>query len=313
MTCSAGTGSSVGSAFGLELLSTFSVRGLAAGEFASASRPRVALSLTSAAELEIRRGEQRVLFEQPLPRGSFAVGTGTDGTHWLDHTYYGTFRVLEDGSEIACAPNDVADWVWQRFLIAQALPLASLLHGYEPVHASAVVLGGRALLLMGTSGAGKSSVALQLTAHGAAFLADDVTALELHDGVVMAHPGPPLASLDPRGLHGVPLWQSLGELEGESRIVVADAASESLPVGAVYVLTRSADVRSIEIAPPVSGPSKVLLGGTFNAYLRSPSRLGRQLEIMGRVAETAAVSQMRVPMDVDARAAAEAIASEVAS
>ena len=119
------------------------------------------------------RGEQRALSEQPLPGGSFTISTGADGDYWLDHSYYGTFGVAGDGSRITCAPNELPPWVWQRFLVAQPLPLASLLHGHEPPHASAVGIDGRAVLLMGTSGAGKSSIALQMAARGATFLADD--------------------------------------------------------------------------------------------------------------------------------------------
>jgi hypothetical protein len=171
---------------------------------------------------------------------------------------------------------------------------------------------------MGTSGAGKSSVALQLTWRGATFLADDVTALEQREGVVTAHPGAPLVSVDARELEslrraGAPSWEVLGSLEGEARIAVFCPETRALPVGAAYVLTRSADVSAIEIVPPAPGPAKALLGGTFNAYIRSPARLARQLEISGRLAEAAGVSQVCIPMDADAGAAAEAILTRAAS
>jgi hypothetical protein len=272
----------------------------------------VALVMAGAAELRAGPPGGRVLSAQPLPQGSFTISTRTDDAYWLEHPYYGTFRVAGDGSEVACAPNDLPDWLWQRFLVAQPLPLASLLHGYEPLHASAVALEGRALLLMGTSGAGKSSVALHLVARGASFLADDVTSLELTDGVVIAHRGASLASVDSRELEslppeGGPGWRFLGDIEGESRIVIEDVSGGALPVGGVYVLTRTADARSIEIAPPASGAARVLLGGTFNAYLRDPARLERQLDIAARLAETVAVRHVRVPIDTDAGAAADAI------
>jgi hypothetical protein len=259
-----------------------------------------------------------MLAEQPLPGGSFSISTVAGGDYSLDHTYYGTFEVAADGSQITCAPNELPSWLWQRFLIAQPLPLASLLHGYEPLHASAVALDDRALLLLGTSGAGKSSVALQLAARGARFLADDVTALDVREGAVIAHPGPPLVSVDSDGLEplrqtGAPSWEVLGSHDGEERIAVDDSETRALPVSAVYVLTRSAEFSAIEIAPPMSGPAKALLGGTFNAYIGSPARLARQLELSGLLAEAAGVSQVRIPIDVDAGATAEAILTRAAS
>ena len=56
------------------------------------------------------------------------------------------------------------------------------------IHASAVALDGRALLILGPSGSGKSALALVLMSLGAALVADDRT-------LVTSRPdGPPLAS-----------------------------------------------------------------------------------------------------------------------
>ncbi len=54
------------------------------------------------------------------------------------------------------------------------------------LHASTVALGARAVLIRGASGAGKSALALQLMAHGAALVADDRTRLWIARGEVMA-------------------------------------------------------------------------------------------------------------------------------
>ena len=81
---------------------------------------------------------------------------------------------------------------WERFLLAQVLPLAAVMAGHEVLHASAVTLGGRALGLAGPSGAGKSTLARLLGTSGATFLTDDVLALSEDENGVRAHPGPAL-------------------------------------------------------------------------------------------------------------------------
>ncbi len=48
----------------------------------------------------------------------------------------------------------------------------------ETIHASAVAAEGRALLILGPSGSGKSALALELIALGAGLVADDLVALE---------------------------------------------------------------------------------------------------------------------------------------
>ena len=54
------------------------------------------------------------------------------------------------------------------------------------VHASCVALGGRGVLILGGSGAGKSGLALQLMAYGAALVSDDRTILSNRDGALQA-------------------------------------------------------------------------------------------------------------------------------
>ncbi|EBA06257.1 HPr kinase/phosphorylase [Sagittula stellata] len=50
------------------------------------------------------------------------------------------------------------------------------------VHASSVAVAGRGLLIRGRSGAGKSSLALELMSRGATLVADDRTVVSLRDG-----------------------------------------------------------------------------------------------------------------------------------
>src|SRR3712207_7852895 len=45
----------------------------------------------------------------------------------------------------SCSPPGVAPWRWQRFLVGRILPWAAVLCGLEALHASAVVLDGRAI------------------------------------------------------------------------------------------------------------------------------------------------------------------------
>jgi serine kinase of HPr protein (carbohydrate metabolism regulator) len=56
------------------------------------------------------------------------------------------------------------------------------------IHATAVSIAGKAVLLTGASGAGKSDLALRLIDRGAVLIADDQVELTLQDGVLHASP-----------------------------------------------------------------------------------------------------------------------------
>ena len=63
------------------------------------------------------------------------------------------------------------------------------------VQASCVAIGGRALLIEGAPGSGKSSLALALIDRGAVLIGDDGVQLEAKDGRLYASPPPNIAGL----------------------------------------------------------------------------------------------------------------------
>jgi serine kinase of HPr protein (carbohydrate metabolism regulator) len=58
----------------------------------------------------------------------------------------------------------------------------------ETVHATTVAIDGRAVLIFGRSGAGKSDLALRLIDRGAALVSDDYTIVEARDGALLTTP-----------------------------------------------------------------------------------------------------------------------------
>ncbi|MFQ6547219.1 HPr kinase/phosphorylase [Aestuariibius sp. 2305UL40-4] len=69
------------------------------------------------------------------------------------------------------------------------------------IHASAVAVANRALVILGPAGSGKSALALDLMAYGATLLADDRTRLVRTDGQILASAPPTLPPLiEARGI-----------------------------------------------------------------------------------------------------------------
>ena len=98
----------------------------------------------------------------------------------------------------------------------------------ETVHASCVAIGGRAVLLAGRSGAGKSDLALRLIDRGAILVSDDYTELRCVGGTLLA--GAPATIAGRIEVRGV----GIVDLEAASAVPVClhvdlDAAPERLP------------------------------------------------------------------------------------
>lgn len=80
--------------------------------------------------------------------------------------------------------------------------------GFVRLHASCVAVGGRGLLILGPSGSGKSSLALQMIGLGAILVADDQ--------VEVTRVGPSLVAGAPPALAGLIEARGVGLLRAET-------------------------------------------------------------------------------------------------
>ncbi len=261
------------------------------------------------------RGEQ--LCEQREADGSVSYRIEADprAGYLISGPEYGCHLLSADGSRLVCSPGvDPAEVGWQRLLIAQALPFAALLHGLEIFHASAVALDGRAVAFLGTSRAGKTSMALELCRRGASFLADDVLAVERVEDRLICQPGTPVAGVDrdeTERLRRSGLWPEqdvLATNERELLLPVACAGSPA-PLGALFFLERTLEGPAEPRFEAVTDP-RLLLAATFNFVLTTPERLGRLLDICA-LAAAQRVERVLIGPDADPPRLGEAVAQRL--
>lgn len=95
------------------------------------------------------------------------------------------------------------------------------------LQASAIAIEGRAVLITGAPGSGKSSLALSLIDRGAALIGDDGVTLDLRDDLVIAAPPPNIEGLlEVRGVGLVTLATTSAPL---ALVVAIGSAGERLP------------------------------------------------------------------------------------
>ena len=124
------------------------------------------------------------------------------------------------------------------------------------VHASCVALGGRAVLLAGRPGAGKSDLTLRLIDRGAVLVSDDYTELRRGDGRLLARaPATIAGKIEMRGV-------GIVEMDTAADVPVClyadlDRAPERLPEAAAIRLAGEEIPRIAIAALEASAPLKL--------------------------------------------------------
>jgi len=222
---------------------------------------------------------------------------------------YGRYVVAADGSEVACQREGVGRAWRERFLFAQALPLAAILRGFDLLHASAVCGKRGVAAFVAPSGLGKTTLASRLVVRGAGFMTDDALALSPWPGGPLAHPGAPFMAV-PHGDRGMltqpaaraalsPSGTTSDKLHAYPRTGV-----QALPLLAVFYLERARRLRLTELEDV--GPTR-LLASVLAPYVGSAERLACRLEVAHQVSCHVRQYLLQLPAGSDSRPTLEAV------
>lgn len=281
-------------AFGLGLRSELRLPGMVAAEPRS---PTVTLRLSEAEE--IARGWPGTAHEivGTLPDGCRCVGErAPSGERRLTYGDRAVYLLSADTTTILCAPEDVAEPSWQRFLLDAVLLKASEAHGLTALHASAVDGPNGVLAFATSSGGGKSSLAAELVRRGHPFFTDDALTMDRADGHVRAHPAPPFMNFPlahPEGFPATELGTVLATFGPEAWVAVRNAAGGSRRVASILLLDRRPGLRpglDLLDASPVHLLPHALSGGG------SPAGAARRFELLADLAAEAAIYRLRADL-----------------
>ncbi len=172
-----------------------------------------------------------------------------DGAFLLAMDGLGRFWV-EGGRRVLVEPAPGTNEAELRgFILGSVLGALCHQRGLLPIHASAVRIDGRAVLIAGESGAGKSTLAAALGACGHALVADDVVAFDPISSMVLpAFPQRKLAfdAMDALNLDHVGL---IPNRPGQPKFRIpasVDFDTEPLSPSAIYLLSSSLPGKSRE-------------------------------------------------------------------
>jgi len=204
-----------------------------------------------------------------------------------------TFDLAESGSWLhAYTPPGALLTDTLTYLYGSVLALVLRMRGVLALHASSVLVDGRAVLLVGGNGAGKSTTAAACARGGLSVLSDDVVALREHDGRWRAYPAYDHLRLWPEsetGLFGSGLLPLLTP-GWEKRALPLSALGyrhhdEPAPLAAVYLLgwrEVSALAPRVELVPTREA-LMLLLANAAASKLMSTALRSLELAPLGRL------------------------------
>lgn len=192
---------------------------------------------------------------------------------WLDLPELGRLQISSD--EIAYDLNPEADLnLFQVYLQGYAFGVQALLRHQLVLHATTVSRNGKAIVICGYSGVGKSTLATALLAKGFSLVSDDITVINA-DGLVQP------------GFNDIKVWRdAVDELALPSKQLQQMRAGlekyyyrpdrvtqQPVPIAAVYVLDVDSRVEAELNAVQGVGKFVQLRAHTYCHFLLSPLRL----------------------------------------
>ena len=215
------------------------------------------------------------------------------------------FLISPDGSQVFYRlSGELSMASFETYLLGLLMKAVLIKRDIHSLHASSVVIDGKAVAFMGSSGFGKSSLAACFVSAGYPLLTDDVLRLD-EDSGVWAYPGPACLKLLPDARHcwldgsceGVPmdhgsdkwLFPVAAELQWRSRA----------PLAAIYCMIGSERARDAKhICIDALKPGEALLEvfcGIYTDSVVEPDRVTHPMDAARRIADAVPVRRLTYP------------------
>lgn len=231
-------------AYGLRVASSFELPGMPPTGDAVEELPWLGLRRQEPIELD---ATWSAIGESPLWRGrqgdghDLVIDRGTNGNLLFTYGDQARFRLHSEMTQLDCAVGQ-SGLDWQRVLIGKVLPSISVMRGREALHASVVEFPAGVVAIMGPSGAGKTTLALELLLRGRALFADDQLTLGRTKDGIWGYPGTPhmnIAEQLPCGMDPQPLGSTIARLAGERWFTVSNTSRKPRHVAQLCLIERS--------------------------------------------------------------------------
>ena len=247
-------------------------------------------------------GEGRVVYDPPVGE---VLYFGDEDVLWIDVEDRVRVHAAPGRTLVSVRPDAVEElWLLSRPLFTIPFVEAAKRHGLFSLHASAAALDGRVLVMPGSTGAGKSTLAVALARGGWSFLADDMVFLTTDAAGLRVHGFPDEVDLSPESAAWFPELAAMAQPEAgwpKARVrldeaIGATTLSGGTPAALAFPSPGSADASRDE---PLS-PAEALLELAPNVLLTSGPAAQAHLDALGELVRRAPAHRLATGRDFEA-------------
>jgi hypothetical protein len=220
------------------------------------------------------------------------------------------FLVSENRRVISChAEPNVSSETIRHLFLDQVLPCLIGNRDAVVLHASAVAISSGAVVFIGESGWGKSTLGASLSANGFALLTDDGVMVQWRESQLLCVPSYPGLRLWPESVVGVLGAQAQGipmvpdsvkqRFGRENTSLVF--ANEALPVKKIYLLANPAEnVQSVSIVSMNLREAYLeLLKHIYRLDFSDWKRIGEECDLAAKIVEATRPGRLSFPREFD--------------
>jgi hypothetical protein len=235
-----------------------------------------------------------------------------DDGYWLDTLYQdGAARVRWKEHFEFVVSADRSQALWRKwggvpdealftYLLGHVLSYCLLSRGIEPLHATSVIVDGKAIALLGDSGYGKSTLAGALLSRGARLITDDLLVLEFSDDQVLAHPSTARIKLTPESADAVFHGRRSTLMNAfTSKMIFPlqeyEHVPHPVPLDRVYLVPAKPGSRISIRSLRGRAAFLPIIRSTFNNVVLTPPRLKQQFAFAGKLTSRVAIKRLSYP------------------
>ena len=221
---------------------------------------------------------------------------------WFRYADKTEFLVDQDGTNIWAAwPNELTLEDTATYLLGPIMGFVLLLRRCISLHASALVLDGHGVALVGPAGAGKSTTAAAFAEMGYRVLAEDVVTLDDRGSSFLIQPAYPCIRLWPASVEALYGPNDLPRLTPNWDKRYLDLTQEGynfqkhpMPLAGIYLFGERCNDKEAPFVRELTESEAMisLIANTYATYLMDKQMRARQFELLSRLLKTIPVREI---------------------